>query len=157
MQKRNVSRYLVSVTYDFIMKCFATTYQYFAVPQTDIGPLIGTIRLPLERFLELPDVQLNIVRAEQGAIDMMDKDPKRFVKSTEGKKVYSVEELESGVENLALANEKLLGYGFYSNRVVTPAVAKAMCLRLKKDAFRFEFSARFFAQVSLRCLNLIVI
>jgi hypothetical protein len=129
------------------MACFASTYKYFAIPQTDVGPLLGTIKLPLEQFIDLPEVQLNIVRSEQSAMDMMDKDTKRFVKSSEGKMVYSVEELESGVSRMNAADERRQEYGHYASRIVTPRVAQAMCQRIRKEAYKFEFKARFFAQV----------
>ncbi|XP_059469571.1 terminal uridylyltransferase 4-like [Neocloeon triangulifer] len=142
--KRNVSRYLVTTTYDYIMSCLLDAYQYFAVPQTDIGPLLGTIRLPMEKFLHLPEVKLNVVRAEQSAMDMMDKDLKRFIKSTENKKVYSVEELERGVNKMGVKEE--FPYGFYASKVVTPRVAEAMCQRLRKESYKFDFNAKRYAQ-----------
>ncbi|XP_065348402.1 terminal uridylyltransferase 4-like [Cloeon dipterum] len=144
LSKRNVSRYLVSTTYDYIMTCFLDAYQYFAVPQTDVGPLLGTIKLPLERFMHIPEMQLNMVRAEQGAIDMMDRDVKHFYASNESKKVYSVEELEKGLDKMGIKEE--LRYGFYASKIVSPRVAQAMCLRLRKEVYRFSFDPKRFAQ-----------
>lgn len=155
MPKRNVTRTVTCASlYNYIAHCLKTTYRYFGVPQTQQGPIFGSIAeelTPPEKYLHHKDVFVAHNSMTSQFIRMIPLIDKNYVLNdmTEDeaykKVVKTLNTKHQSYVNLCNVNIKLTeraypNEGQYKNLIVSPQDAHYLIYQLDPTALEYRFN-----------------
>lgn len=155
MPKRNVTRTVTCASlYNYIAHCLKTTYRYFGVPQTQQGPIFGSIAeelTPPEKYLHHKDVFVAHNSMTSQFIRMIPLIDKNYLLNdiTEDEAYKKVTKMlntkHQSYMNLSNVNIKLIeraypNEGQYKNLIVSPQDANYLIYQLDPTALEYRFN-----------------